>query len=173
MTTKAPKNTNWPKLSDGRYERYNCWGVADNWLVTDKTSLLFVTIDESCDVPEGIFRGMISTQYEPAVNPENCPVGTNVNLTLVEPTYTRFSDGIAHFNGFRDLDGAAGALQAVLSNTLDTKALRLSPDAPKEKLVINDVNKAIKFAFLGRCMALQVDKSEAIAEAMDNWLKDH
>ncbi|MGA0341700.1 MAG: hypothetical protein ACO3N3_13405 [bacterium] len=173
MTTKAPKNTNWPKRSDGSYERYHCWGAADNWISTDKSNLLFVTIDESCDVPEGIFRGMISTQYEPSVNPDNCPVGTKVNLTLVEPTYTRFSDGIAHFDGFRDLEGASVALQAVLSNTLDAKALRLVPNAPKEKLVINDVNKATKFAFFGRCMALQVDKADAIAEAMDSWLKSH
>jgi len=171
MTTKTPKNTNWPKLSDGRYERYSCWGVAENWLVTEKTNLLFVAIDESCEVPEGIFRGMISTQYEPAINPENCPVGTQINVTLVEPTYTRFSDGIAHFNGFRDLDGAAGALQSVLSNTLNLQSLRST--GPKEKLVINDVDKEAKFAFLGRCMALQLDKSEAIAEAMRLWLKTH
>lgn len=171
MTTKAPKNTNWPKLSDGRYEHYSCWGVAENWLVTEKTNLLFVAIDESCEVPEGIFRGMISTQYEPAINPENCPVGTQINVTLVEPTYTRFSDGIAHFNGFRDLDGAAGALQTVLSNTLNLQSLRSK--GPKEKLVINDVDKETKFAFLGRCMALQFNKSEAIAEAMRLWLKTH
>lgn len=167
------RNTHWPKVGDA-YAHYDVWGIAASWRVTNTSKLLFVTLDPSCDVPEGIQRGMVSMEYAPSfLNEETCPVGTAVNLTLVKPADRRFSDGIARFVSVRDNYETfkQPALFDQVSNTLPV-VIPL-PTSSREKMVIAGVDKTVKCNFVGRCIALQKNKADAIEEAMMLWLEKH
>ena len=164
------RNTNWTSV-DGAYNHYDAWGVAASWRVTNTSKLLFVTLDPSCDVPEGIHRGMVSMEFAPSwLNEEVCPVGTAVNLKLVKPADRRFEDGIARFVSIREDQEPVMPSEPLqkLSNTLPVITYETQPVT--EKMVIPGVNKAVKCAFVGRCIALQKDKATALEEAIQAWL---
>ena len=167
------RNTNWPMV-DGAYTHYDAWGTAASWRVTNTSKLLFVTLDPSCDVPEGIHRGMVSMEYAPSdLNEETCPVGTGVNLKLVKPADRRFQDGIARFVSLREGYSPQSVSEPPqgVSNTLPVVIPASTPI--REKMVVSGVSKDLKCKFLGRCIALQVDKADAVEEAMQLWLKKH
>lgn len=147
------------------------WGIAASWRVTNTSKLLFVTLDPSCDVPEGISRGMVSMEFAPSwLNEDKCPVGTAVNLELVKPADRRFEDGIARFVSIREDQEPVMPSEPLqrLSNTLPVITYEAQPVT--EKMVISGVNKALKCAFVGRCIALQKDKATALEEAIQGWL---
>ena len=167
------RNTNWPTV-DGAYAHYDAWGTAAAWNVKSTSKLLFVTLDPSCDVPEGILRGMVSMAYAPSdLNEKTCPVGTEVNLKLVKPADRRFEDGIAEFVSIRQEVSSQGVLEPLqgVSNTLPVVIPASAP--VREKMVVSGVNKDLKCKFLGRCIALQVEKADAVEEAMQLWLRKH
>jgi hypothetical protein len=167
------RNTNWPAV-DGAYNHYDAWGIAASWRVTNTSKLLFVTLDPSCDVPEGIHRGMVSMEFAPSwLNEEICPVGTAVNLELVKPADKRFEDGIARFKSIRE-DSSHLSVSKPLQEVSNTLPVVIpSSTSVREKMVISAVDKNLKCKFLGRCIALQVNKAQAIEEAMQLWLKKH
>lgn len=153
------------------YQHYLAWGIAASWRVTNTSKLLFVTLDPSCDVPEGISRGMVSMEFAPSwLNEDKCPVGTAVNLELVKPADRRFGDAIASFVSIREGQQPAITAEPLqeLSNTLPVSTYGAQPAT--EKMVISGVNKAVKCAFVGRCIALQKDKATAFEEAIQAWL---
>ena len=179
LPTETQLNTNWPKVN-GTYKQFKAWGTAASWRITNTAKLLFVVLDESCEVPEGIERGMVSMSYAPTyINEDACPVGTSVNLTLIKPANKRFSDAIAEFVSIRESEIDTPSPSSIklaeplkeISNTLPV-VIPL-PTIQKEKMIITGVDKKIKCNFVGRCIALQKDKATAIEEAMQLWLELH
>ena len=178
MGNRTPLNTDWPKTSPTTYEHYECWGVVDAWKPSrgGEYNICLVAVNSDCDVPPGVSGDMISTKFNTSLNEENCPVGTEVNMLLVEPSYLRYEDAVARFTGFRtpgDLERASAASETAQSNTIEkTPTFQGEPASETERMVIQAVNRDVKLAFLGTCMALQRSKGDAITEAMRLWLKN-
>ena len=178
MGNRTPLNTDWPKTSSTTYEQYECWGVVDEWKPARNGdhSICLALIYPACDTPPGVTGAMISTKFNTSLSEETCPVGTEINVLLVEPSYLRYEDAVARFTGFRtpgDLERASAASETAQSNTIEkTPTFQGEPASETERMVIQAVNRDVKLAFLGTCMALQRSKGDAITEAMRLWLKN-
>lgn len=178
MGSRTPLNTDWPKASTGDYRHYETWGVVDKWKPArdGDHSICLVSVHPDCDTPPGVTGAMISTKFNTSLSEEMCPVGTAVNMLLVEPSYLRYEDAVARFTGFHtldDLERASAASETAQSNTIEkTPTFQGEPASQTERMVIQAVDRDVKLAFIGTCMALQRSKGEAITEAMRLWLKN-